>query len=63
VLTVRDLKPRRGVMHLRVHGKGRKEALPALHPGDLGVKGEVSEYHELNHRPSESIKQLMYRYF
>jgi hypothetical protein len=46
-------------MHLRVHGKGRKQALPALHPGDLGVKGEVSEYHELNHRPSESIKQLM----
>lgn len=32
-LTVGDLQPRRGVMHLRVHGKGDKIRYVPLHPG------------------------------
>lgn len=32
-LTVSDLQPRRGVMHLRIHGKGGKIRYVPLHPG------------------------------
>ena len=32
-LKVRDIHPRRGVLHLRVHGKGGKVRYLPLHPG------------------------------
>ena len=39
----RDIHARRGVLHLRVHGKGGKGGLPATAPGDGGL---VSDYLE-----------------
>jgi integrase len=38
-LTVGDLQPRRGVMHLRVHGKGDKLRFVPLHPGTAELIG------------------------
>src|SRR5919198_2836842 len=42
-LKVRDITPRRGVQHLRVHGKGGKTRYIPLHPGTAEL---VSEYLE-----------------
>jgi integrase len=43
-LQVRDITPRRGVLHLRVHGKGGKTRYIPLHPGTAEL---VTEYVEL----------------
>jgi integrase/recombinase XerD len=42
-LKVRDLTARRGVLHLRVHGKGGKTRYLPLHPGTAGL---ITEYLE-----------------
>jgi site-specific recombinase XerD len=43
LLKVRDLTARRGVLHLRVHGKGSKTRYLPLHPGTAGL---ITEYLE-----------------
>jgi integrase/recombinase XerD len=43
VLKVRDIHPRRGVLHLRVHGKGGKVRYLPLHPGTAEL---VTDYLE-----------------
>jgi site-specific recombinase XerD len=43
LLKVRDLTARRGVLHLRVHGKGGKTRYLPLHPGTAGL---ITEYLE-----------------
>ena len=42
-LKVRDIHPRRGVLHLRVHGKGGKVRYLPLHPGTAEL---VTDYLE-----------------
>jgi integrase/recombinase XerD len=42
-LKVRDIHPRRGVLHLRVHGKGGKLRYLPLHPGTVEL---VTDYLE-----------------
>jgi site-specific recombinase XerD len=42
-LSVKDITQRRGVLHVRVHGKGGKTRYLPLHPGTTGL---VSEYVE-----------------
>jgi integrase/recombinase XerD len=43
LLKVRDLTSRRGVLHLRVHGKGGKTRYLPLHPATAGL---ITEYLE-----------------
>jgi integrase/recombinase XerD len=43
LLKVRDLTTRRGVLHVRVHGKGGKTRYLPLHPGTAGL---ITEYLE-----------------
>jgi integrase/recombinase XerD len=43
LLKVRDLTTRRGVQHLRVHGKGGKTRYLPLHPGTAGLINEYLE--------------------
>jgi integrase len=43
LLKVRDLTARRGVQHLRVHGKGGKTRYLPLHPGTAGLINEYLE--------------------
>jgi site-specific recombinase XerD len=54
-LKVRDITQRRGVLHLRVHGKGGKLRYLPLHPG---TAGEITEYLEAlghGHDPSAPL--------
>jgi integrase/recombinase XerD len=44
-LKVKDIHGRRGVMHLRVHGKGGKERYLPLHPNAAGL---ISDYLNIN---------------
>jgi integrase/recombinase XerD len=60
-LTVGDLQPRRGVMHLRVHGKGAKVRYLPLHPGTaeridafLQAAGHGVDKHSALFRPVKS---------
>lgn len=47
-LKVRDITERKGVLHLRVHGKGGKTRYIPLHPGTAGL---ITEYLDcLGHR-------------
>ena len=43
LLKVRDLTARRGVLHLRVHGKGGKTRYLPLHPGTAGLINDYLE--------------------
>ncbi len=43
LLKVRDLTARRGVQHLRVHGKGGKTRYLPLHPGTAGLINDYLE--------------------
>jgi integrase/recombinase XerD len=59
LLKVRDLTTRRGVLHLRVHGKGGKTRYLPLHPATAGLLTKYLEalgagYDRRKHRPEDS---------
>jgi integrase len=54
-LKVRDIHPRRGVLHLRVHGKGGKVRYLPLHPGTAEL---VTDYLEAAGHGGETAAAL-----
>jgi site-specific recombinase XerD len=56
-LKVRDVTQRRGVLHLRIHGKGGKTRYVPLHPGTAGVLTEYLEALGHGNDPSAPLFQ------